>query len=662
MVTTAFRPSSHGWPFDNEWTQYGVCGGMCWSALDKFYRGEFISNSVNNPTPESFLWNEIYSRQMDSCSPAVIAKLYEWHVYRPDTGQDLNPYHSIGHLVQTEEWPRTRAEIDANRPVPLMLVRKGGLPFDIYENHQVLAYRYKVLAGENNKVRIWIYDPNYPYNNNIYIQITLGQSNSKLDAIQIIPCSHNPTEISSEDLRGFFVNHYDNPGNIVNLNKKLPDSWLGGIEHEKIIYTLVNERLHQYNISFTWTNGNVPVDFTILRFLNSAGSWAPGIIPGNNGYYGSVRCTEFQGSRSVPVQFNETHSLTPKIRVYLMDRLLADETITLPMPYLFALPYVHDKPVFINEPETEPEWSIKDLKMTDIAVMKEKAGDQEVSDLNERILDVRGEPVFRNAGLNDPNLMISGFQIDFKLGYITSRLFCKIYKGYLSEDHTITYKKIKRPVGAPTVQPFESGVIPLQQHDNFEIIQGFASADYYQDQLIEFIINAAEEGEIKATDKNTFYAKSLLRVTSPVYSSLIWDFAKFKDIHLHIHEYIDKSLLKDIVSEMPVNIQKLVNKKFNPIKSKFDAQVYKLLENVQTDPNILFTINSIYHKEFNVALHSKIQIRETIKTKKEIEKYNNSINNRAISNATEFVKACLIKDIIDRKVLNKVLSADGINY
>ena len=72
--TTFFKPSIHGWPFGNSWdwtidflfpqfditlNSVGFCGGMCWTALDRFYNGVCTPRDIparHTATPYTARW------------------------------------------------------------------------------------------------------------------------------------------------------------------------------------------------------------------------------------------------------------------------------------------------------------------------------------------------------------------------------------------------------------------------------------------------------------------------------------------------------------------------------------------------------------------------------------------------------------------------------
>ena len=218
MPKTGFVPSKNGYLFHNSFNysftflgkdiysaQFGYCGGMSFSAVDHFFRNDILTRQTNIPDEGESLYKEILGRQEDSLLKGSIWwKIFNWQ-QRPSTGHWHNPYHSMEFLVRRDEWPNVKQHIDKKQPVVLVLIRKEGPnPLVLTENHQVVAYEYIVL--NDTTVRIMIYDPNYPGNDNIYLEFSTNggwsifQNGTTLDANDV------PLPLP---LRGFFVNGYD---------------------------------------------------------------------------------------------------------------------------------------------------------------------------------------------------------------------------------------------------------------------------------------------------------------------------------------------------------------------------------------------------------------------------------------------------------------------
>ena len=83
----------------------------------------------------------------------------------------LAPHGRAWRIVR-EEWPKVRADVDAGRPSPLGLIRvKSNDPFDLKENHQVLAYGYDL---NGTSLTLHLYDPNHPKQDDVSLSFSLA--------------------------------------------------------------------------------------------------------------------------------------------------------------------------------------------------------------------------------------------------------------------------------------------------------------------------------------------------------------------------------------------------------------------------------------------------------------------------------------------------------
>ncbi|MCS7309647.1 MAG: hypothetical protein NZ741_05455 [Armatimonadetes bacterium] len=170
-VMTNFNPNQHGFRFANMFaiptgiadiTVNGLCGGMCYTALDYFHNRTPVPTQVYMPAPGSPLRDHIWRRQMESVQSngdkwaelgfnpggARNAEFFRWGL-QPGSGR-------MGEL---------RREIDQGRPVVLGLWPVAGNPFGA---HQVVAIGYELGRYYGNpsefadEFKIFLYDPNYP--------------------------------------------------------------------------------------------------------------------------------------------------------------------------------------------------------------------------------------------------------------------------------------------------------------------------------------------------------------------------------------------------------------------------------------------------------------------------------------------------------------------
>jgi hypothetical protein len=206
VVTTTFKPSVHGWPFTNAdgfnyspaalgltsvSVNFGLCGGMCFSALDRYFSCRSIDRTTSKPQQGDALYDELLRRQIDSLTQAgggwIWAKVLDWQA-RADIGHWWQP-HSLKYLTR-HAWPQVKASIDAGDPMTLCLIQARGTD-NPSDNHQVVAYKYEITGPW---LCLWVYDPNGPDDDDVRIIAKISGG----DALR----GHRTN--SSDPMRGFF--------------------------------------------------------------------------------------------------------------------------------------------------------------------------------------------------------------------------------------------------------------------------------------------------------------------------------------------------------------------------------------------------------------------------------------------------------------------------
>jgi len=204
IVRTNFSAQHHGFGFANRFEfsfefelplagpinlgriVYGLCGGMCFAALDHFHAGIPVPTptSVQEVAPElrSYLWQ----RQLDSLSLPVILKVIEG-MLQDDGG--------LGRLTAQREFPKLHRRLSRGDPAVLCLIRAHGVE-DPTQNHQVVALGYD-LDETTRHLTVYLYDPNHPGQEPV-LSVKLARPSRGIDA----------TQSSGEPLRGFFVIDY----------------------------------------------------------------------------------------------------------------------------------------------------------------------------------------------------------------------------------------------------------------------------------------------------------------------------------------------------------------------------------------------------------------------------------------------------------------------
>jgi hypothetical protein len=178
MLSAAFLPSTHGFPFPNWWppgtpvmrvptpfgaipvgdASGGVCGGMVFAAADLFHAGRPVPAEPERPVFDYFC-----KRLLDSWHfPFGALKYYDWQ-RRPtasSTYWGVRLLDGTRRLTLTQEWPKVQTLLAGGRLAPLGLVKAQGLnPKQMGHHHQVLAHRFEEHGGA---ATLHIYDPNYP--------------------------------------------------------------------------------------------------------------------------------------------------------------------------------------------------------------------------------------------------------------------------------------------------------------------------------------------------------------------------------------------------------------------------------------------------------------------------------------------------------------------
>lgn len=204
-----FIPATHGFQYVNRYPGYwipfsvpsvpdipsvsaiyGLCGGMCATAMDFLLAGRQIPQRRRRPGRVTPLHRYIHRRQVDSLTGGTqVARFVRW-MSLPDTAV---------HLRTAEELKTLRQNLDNGIPTPIGMVYVSTKDtMQIWQNHQVLACNYKEL--DDGRIRILIYDPNYPRRNDVFVE-SWSDGNVGVQSVQRIGKKNKVT-------RGYFVMPY----------------------------------------------------------------------------------------------------------------------------------------------------------------------------------------------------------------------------------------------------------------------------------------------------------------------------------------------------------------------------------------------------------------------------------------------------------------------
>jgi hypothetical protein len=208
-----FRPSRHGLHFRNAFepglalrmlqpgaTVMGLCGGMAYVVRDLFERRIEPPAGADVPRRGTRRYNALYRREVESFDWFRLpVRFWVWSALHPDQPtwwSRLLRRRPLPELTLRNEWPRIRSQIDAGKLAMVGLVRGAGFdPRKLTQNHQVLAYGYRVEPG---LIAVRIYDPNFPDADDVEARI-------------LLPDGNGPPTVESrpqDTLRGFFSAKY----------------------------------------------------------------------------------------------------------------------------------------------------------------------------------------------------------------------------------------------------------------------------------------------------------------------------------------------------------------------------------------------------------------------------------------------------------------------
>jgi hypothetical protein len=156
----------------------GLCGGMVFTVRDYYESGQLPPSDTRNPSQNTALYNYIVRRLFDSFNLPFGPTKY-LALMNPALPDHETIASNIGlaprgraWIMIKDEWPKIKSDIDIGILSPLGLIELKSLdPFQMGNNHQVLAYRYEL---NGNDLDILVYDPNELNNDNVTITLNIG--------------------------------------------------------------------------------------------------------------------------------------------------------------------------------------------------------------------------------------------------------------------------------------------------------------------------------------------------------------------------------------------------------------------------------------------------------------------------------------------------------
>jgi len=165
VSNTTFSPEIHGFAFPNYFELgqaktklslskaaapvYGLCGGMCFAALDYYFAGITLPNVDSPGLVEGWLWKYLIKREIDTLKRRESLLFFRSMISRRMYLESI----TFSALQEIKN------QIYRRRPVVLGIIRSRGYS-NPTKNHQVLVVGFEEHM-ENTYTRLSIYDPNY---------------------------------------------------------------------------------------------------------------------------------------------------------------------------------------------------------------------------------------------------------------------------------------------------------------------------------------------------------------------------------------------------------------------------------------------------------------------------------------------------------------------
>jgi hypothetical protein len=506
-TTTYFRPSIHGWPFGNLWKytfpfntlslEMGYCGGMCWTALQRFYDGIPIARGTPAPPQGDPLYDEIFAVQQGSLSSMKVGAIFEWQA-SPDLDKD-----GLGYRTQ-KEWPKVRGFLDASKPVTLTLIVHSNdvYPWHLSDNHRVVAYAYDVRpvdpaegapAGADSHVTLYIYDPNYPDEDDVCLTFFTGGKRSK------IRLRHNRPD---EEVHGFFVD---------DLDRSYASSDSTKVSIDKCDRTAITSKTRaNYDLQFSWRCRFVPhfrievddVDWKNLAPLQS--SYEPEKKPND---FVNKQCPARTGSITANLELPRARS---KVAVRLLDTDDYYQSVEVDAePAILCYPYVQTR-----ASGDGPQVCDTAIKDTDLFIKDPDPSQTTVQNLDDspfrwiimvrlppRVIDTRGSADDLSRGYVE---VIESY----RLGNLVVPVYANFVERNLDPD-TKTSGDVRTIKPGQTVHTTHLAPLASQAQKIFE---GFAGhPDYNDGTRVELTYQSKENTTgLVVKGKATFYGKSII--------------------------------------------------------------------------------------------------------------------------------------------------------
>lgn len=626
MKTTYFKPSIHGWPFGNNWSytlplpllnitinHLGFCGGMCWSALDRFFNGESIPRDTIAPAEGDPLYNDIGGEQLASLDVIKVLKMFEWQQSPKLSGHFGNIHKSLGEKT-LNEWPLVKNHIDRSKPITLTLIRKSNNynPGELVNIHRVIAYAYETRRLEVNeyvhgtrhastrKVKLFIYDPNHKNDDNVYLTF---YTNCDDDWIHL---EHNKPNTKAS---GFFMD--DKPRNLSSTRKSIHIN-------SCVKVGIDSPNLANYDLTFSWTCNFIPYFCIQINDINweNNDDIKSSLLPADKD---NKQCPNNSGRITINLKLPRV-PYTVTVRFLDSDSYKSSVSID-PISTIYCMPYIRDR--IIGGPEINEGAIVED----DLFIEDENPSETEITQLQEDasrnvfvkfadgapplaflwddinydqlIFDIIKRNIFGRGPSSISKTCFGNIKVPIRAMFRVKNLTAPFYINgfvYITKNGVTIETK--------TLDTLHIDDLSTLENQHVEIFNGFEDTitDYADDTKVRFAYHAKDVFDETASGETVFYGKSVIKCTqalpswhfnTPILKKLFDgpEIYEFRDILIDL---IQKNLLGYIIQLRQSSSRVRITGSSYLVSNPID---YSLLKTrIHSDHNLKKVINRTFSK------------------------------------------------------------------
>jgi hypothetical protein len=346
---------------------------------------------------------------------------------------------------------------------------------------------------------------------------------------------------------------------------------------------LISAAHAQHRIGCTIHTINLNMAYKVIDSEGFAGRLDnPYLDPRNNSGFAHRLCPQNTGAISMPVRFlvsADSYARTVEVE---SERPDCSKTIDIQLgrPAIEVFPFLHKGYAYTAMSTHNPEQFIHGVTEAykDVQVIDENPTQDKIEALWDRRVFVHGRPI---GDPHDPNSLIVGFVINYKLGYVAKPLFCNIRANALAHPVNLSATIIK---GQGT-NLLEQSIVNDPPLENCLIFDGFTEQDYYDRISLTFDVEAVDDAGQKCHGRQSFFANSLLCIVHPDYSELLFDLDS-GSIKARIHDSVATELFMDLLATLGKDEKTIAQQRFSVFENRIANLVRASLAKVQRDKNL----------------------------------------------------------------------------